>query len=106
MSVSTIFISGPMSGLADYGRENFAKAEAMLRSRGYAVLNPAVLPTDLPGTAYMPICLAMLSQADAVYVLDGWEHHSGCLIEVAFAERQGLPIIKSFTEESPGRKGQ
>lgn len=92
MQVSTIFISGPMSGLADYGRENFTKAEAMLRSRGYAVLNPAVLPTDLPEKAYMPICLAMLSQADEVYALDGWEKHEGCLIELAYAARQGKPV--------------
>lgn len=91
-----IYLSGPMTGLPDLGREAFNRAEQRLRAAGHKVLNPACLPTDLPRAAYLPICLAMLEQADAIYLLDGWEDSVGAEIEWEFAKYQGL---RYFSED-------
>ena len=83
-----LYIAGPMTGLPDLGRKAFNDAERELRERGYLVLNPACLPTDLPDEAYMPICFAMLEQCDAIVMMPGWEHSIGATLEVLFATQQ------------------
>lgn len=91
-----IYISGKMTGLPDLGRGKFFDAEKKLREKGFAVLNPASLSEDMPRERYMPICLAMVAQADYVLVLDDWVDSIGAALEVAYADYQGIPII---TEE-------
>ena len=88
-----VYIAGPMSGIEDYNRPYFFKAEGELRAMGHKVLNPAVLPTDLPDEAYMPICLAMIDQCDAVCLLDGWEQSQGAVLEAVYAQRCGKDQI-------------
>ena len=90
----TVFISGKMSGVANYNRDAFFAAEGELRAQGHKVLNPAVLPTDLPETAYMPICLAMLDVCDAIYMLTGYEDSLGAGIELSYARRQGKIVLQ------------
>lgn len=84
-----VYIAGPMSGIEDYNRPAFMEAERVLRTRGFIVLNPAILPTDLPSEAYMPICMAMITQADIVFMLPGWETSNGAAIERQYALYQG-----------------
>ena len=91
---NVIYIAGPMRGLPDLGREAFRHAERFLIGRfGWTVINPAILPTGLPGTAYMPICLAMLGQADTIGLLPGWEDSAGANLELAFAKETGKRVI-------------
>lgn len=92
-----IYIAGKMSGLPDLGRKHFREAEKRLKEAGYIVLNPAVLPRGMDSARYMPICLAMLEQADAVYMLQGWSGSAGAQIERAYAQYQG----KEIWEELP-----
>ena len=84
-----VFISGPMTGMPDFNRAAFFRAQEFLEENGFTVLNPAILPTDLPETAYMPICLAMLDQCDCFFMLDGWVHSEGAGIELSYAMKQG-----------------
>jgi len=86
-----IYIAGPMRGVADY-RNNFDAAEAFLSWKGWAVLNPAMLPEGLKSDAYMPICLAMLNAADAICLLKGSSASQGAMIEQRFADYQGKPV--------------
>ena len=88
-----IYIAGPMAGLKNENRPVFAEAAETLRSMGYVVLNPAVLPTGMPRERYMPICLAMLEQADAIYLLRGWEDSRGAAVEYLLAAYQGKEIL-------------
>lgn len=91
----TVFISGPMSGLADFGRTNFKIAESELRERGYKqILNPAVLPLGMARERYLPITLAMLEAADTVYMLKGWRNSLGATLEHRYAQYQGKNIIE------------
>lgn len=69
-----VYIAGPMSGLPNFNRAAFNHAHFHLWSKGHIVLNPARLPDGLTQGEYMDICLAMLRCADAIYMLEGWEH--------------------------------
>lgn len=87
-----IYIAGPIKGHADY-IERFCEAQLHLERQGFVVLTPADLPEDMPEDRYMPICLAMLEQADAVYMLNGWETSKGASVEYLLAQYQGKQIL-------------
>ncbi len=92
-----IYIAGPMSGLPDFNRTSFNHAHVFLGAKGHVVLNPALLPDGLTQAEYMDICLSMLRCADAIYMLEGWEHSAGARAENALAEKLEMEII--FQEE-------
>ncbi|EEE2367514.1 DUF4406 domain-containing protein [Salmonella enterica] len=98
--MSIIYIAGPMTGKPDFNRTAFAVAARNLDARGYTVLNPAILPDGLTYEHYMDIGLAMLRGADAIYLLEDWEHSEGAKREFDLAVRLRLDIS---TPES--RKG-
>lgn len=83
-----VYIAGKITGEPNY-KAVFDEAEERLKEEGCIVLNPASLPAGMPSECYMPICLAMLQQADAIYTIRGWERSPGANIEKAFAEYQG-----------------
>ena len=89
-----IYLAGPMTGIDGFNREEFFKAEkTLLKLPNVTVLNPAALPVDLPEKAYMPICLAMLEQADVIALLPGWEGSEGAVLEKQYAERQRKKVL-------------
>ena len=90
---NVVYIAGKMRGLPDLGRGQFNAAEERLRAKGYKVLNPARLPDDLPEECYMPICLAMLDQADTIALLPTWEDSNGAKIEVAYGAETGKVVL-------------
>lgn len=90
---SIIYIAGPMKGVENANRPAFAEAAERLRSLGYVVLNPAVLPVGMPLERYMPICLAMVQAADIICMLDGWGRSRGANIELDFAKYQGKDVV-------------
>lgn len=96
-----IYIAGPMTGLPELNRPAFMEAEKALTEAGFVVLNPAWLPVGLPPEKYMPICLAMLDAAEAVYLLKGWGISHGTLIERSYALYQGKAV---FEPEREGEK--
>ena len=88
-----IFLSGKMTGLSDYGRAAFRAAESELTDAGNDVLNPAILPACVQRERCLPITLAMLDAAEAVYMLRGWEDSPGARIEHEYAKYQGKTIL-------------
>lgn len=90
-----VYIAGPMTGLPENNRRAFYSAAAKINSLdGLTALNPAVLPGNLPESGYLPICMAMIDAADAVYILDGWERSLGARCERLYAKRQGKLILE------------
>lgn len=91
-----VYISGKITGTSDY-LERFTRAEAMLRAKGYTVINPAkvtaCLPKSLSWEEYMAVALAMLALADAVYFLRGWRDSNGAVIERGVADDMGKEIL-------------
>lgn len=99
-----VYIAGPMSGIPGFNRKAFSNAERMLRNLGFRPINPAMLPTDLPEEAYMPICFAMLEQCEAIYCLQGWEQSKGALMEMSKAMELGLKKLEAPDLIPPERK--
>ena len=95
-----IYISGKMTGLPDLGRQKFMETQSQLEMYGHTVLNPALLPPGLEKSAYMPMCLAVVDAAEAVYMLDNWKQSPGAQLEHDYAMYQGKLIIYSTEEVS------
>lgn len=91
-----VYIAGPMNGLPHGNKPAFMEAQRQLEEMGCIVLNPAMLPDGLPTDAYMPICLAMVQQADALYCLPGWVDSLGAAVERQFALYQHKPIFEDI----------
>lgn len=87
-----IYISGPITGMPDGNYKAFADAEELLEEQGFIVLNPRSLPEGMQQDRYMPIALAMLQQADAIFLLDGWVRSGGAMIERQLAIYQSKEI--------------
>lgn len=93
-----VFISGAITGIDGY-RKIFATAERWLLEQDCTVLNPAVLPpSGLEWDAYLRITMAMVREADVVYVLQNWEHSKGVREELALAARLDKEIIYESRE--------
>lgn len=98
MSKPIIYIAGPMRGYEDYNTAAFNNKEKVLRELGYLVINPSLLPKDLPGNKYMPICLAMLRECDAVIMLEGYLNSEGAMVEYSYAIQCNIPVVTSTSE--------
>lgn len=89
----TVYISGKMRGLENYGREKFKAAEEYLKSLGVIVINPSNLPDDIPTEKYMPICIPLLEASDCIYMLDNWQDSVGAQAEYSYAKCQNKLIL-------------
>lgn len=106
-----VFISGPMTGLPDWNRAEFERAERELFGLGAdKVFNPACI-APMPGEpsrpheAYMAKTLNVLTRLDytgipnrpyydCIVMLDGWWASDGARIERAVAEAIGIDVVE------------
>lgn len=96
-----IYLSGPITGDKAY-RQKFKSAAVQLKTRGYAVVNPAELDDVLPVEAMtweqiMDVCMDLLGRCEALVQLPGWETSRGCQREYGYA--QGADMIVLPIEE-------
>ena len=114
-----IYISGPISGLdRNEVIENFSNADLLLRKNGYSTSNPTnalvfrhpriyrllerVLGEDGAYRTVLVYDLWLLSRADTICMIDGWQLSRGAKIEEGFAFRLG--IVRSHTYDPKQQK--
>lgn len=90
-----VYLSGPMAGVENY-KLKFAFCALALKERhpDWAILNPAAgIDPEVPDRLGFTAALMMLTQADAICMLPGWEDSRGCMAEREVAARLGLEIL-------------
>ena len=94
-----VYIAGPMSGLPQHNYPAFNRAEEKLAALGYTVLNPVHVDllndTGKPQAWdwYMRKTIAMLVEADAVALLEGWQKSTGARLEKHIALELNMPAM-------------
>ena len=78
-----IYLAGSITDDPNY-KNKFDEAEEYLKSLGYTVLNPTVLPEGMPYEDYFPICFAMIDVADCMVVIDGIGTSNGVKMEIDY----------------------
>lgn len=95
-----IYISGPITGTNDY-MERFAKAQKYLESKGFSVVNPALVNSNLPEDTtyeeYMRMSFTMLDMCDHIYMLSGYGKSAGALMELSKAYELDLNVLYEKT---------
>ena len=118
-----VYISGKIGEevISDATRQKFARAEKMLKAKGYDVFNPAdpewqyiqsrcfdmekgnALFTNMPNDWYSYILLKdliKLALCDAIYMLADWEYSHGCHVELDFAFATGKKLLWEVEEDA------
>ena len=102
---STIYIAGPMRGYPQYNYEEFFYWSRMFRTSGYKVLNPAAKDVDKwldDGWVFSEDEWELVieedlqwikDEADALFMLHGWEDSEGANMEKELADDLDLPVF-------------
>lgn len=97
---TTVYLSGPMSGLPDLNYPTFHAAAHALRLLGYSVINPAEFKTTTEGMteaeawrAYMQVDIKALVDCDAIVMLPGWPESRGATLERSIAQGLQMPVM-------------
>jgi len=91
-----VYISGPMTGHANFNAPAFARVENWLRNMGNEVFNPArnaANDNTRPRKDYMRRDIEALLRVDAIALLPGWQESAGAMLEFCIACELGLEII-------------
>lgn len=94
-SGNRVYLSGPMTGIADFNFPAFHAAAERWRQIGYDVVSPAESydgRTDLPRPTYLRKDIQALLSVDGIVMLAGWEKSKGATLEHSIAEELGLTI--------------
>lgn len=91
------YISGPITGNPDY-KKQFAWATRQLTRLGYDVINPAALNQVVPieeltYETIMEIDMLLLSKADYLIQLPGWENSKGANRELGYAQATDKIVV-------------
>lgn len=98
-----VFISGPMSGYADYNRPAFMAAEKLLKDDGFDAFNPAWMDvgTEWTSKELLNIDICALSHCDAIFHIHGWERSYGAVFEDLYAHKSNIPMLM-YACKKPG----
>lgn len=111
-----VYISGKIGEevLSEATRQKFAKAEQMLKAKGFETFNPTtsglgahaeslVKAADYKTTFYQEILLCdlvQLAQCDAIYMLADWSKSNGANVELDFAVATGKGRFWELEEDA------
>lgn len=107
--MSTVYVSGPIT--YHTGEDRFAPVAALLEELGHVPVNPKDIPkcpdescVKLPheqerGWKHSWACClkydlaSMLSECDAILMLDGWQDSHGARLELTVASAVGFTVL-------------
>jgi len=97
-----IYLAGKITDLPfEVAVENFADAEQFVTAHGYVALNPMTLFPKQAGWQWHDYMLAdlriVLTEAEAIFMLDNWQTSKGARIEHAIARELGIPVFYAAT---------
>lgn len=93
-----VYLSGAISGDKDY-MAKFKAYEGAIKANhpDWEVINPArvgeTLPDSFSHADHMDIDFALLSKADRMYQLPGWQESMGACMEYGYARAKGILVI-------------
>lgn len=90
-----VFICQPMFGKTDeeIKKERY-EIEIRLRVKGYELID-SYIDEDTDNPVYLlGESIKLLSTADYIYLMPGWENGRGCRIEKLVADSYNIPILK------------
>lgn len=92
-----VYLSGAVTG-NKWARTMFSAAESILDSRGYECINPqsigALFPQQFKHSDYMDVDYVLLSKADYIAMIPGYETSKGAMLELNFAKEHGIGILE------------
>jgi hypothetical protein len=95
--IDSVYISGPITGMKNNNFDEFDKAYNLLRKTIPIVKNPLKITDFMPISSihsdYMKMCLKELIFSSAIYMLHGWWHSRGAIVELIVAKACGLKIM-------------
>ena len=84
-----VYLAGKITGEESTYKEKFNTKCKELKSKGYIVMNPSVLPDGFEHQEYIHICKAMIDVCDLVYFMPCWIDSKGANLERDYAVRIG-----------------
>lgn len=113
MKKQRVYISGPMTGWPrEVYMRRFNVADRVLKNYGYQTLNPTRVwacrwPWLYRLVGYRLTLLydlwLLMTRADRIFVLPGWEKSKGASIEVEVARVLDIPQVNGFIEQEVER---
>lgn len=92
--MSTLYISGPMTGFVQHNYPAFFEAEDLLVEAGFVTLNPARHPIDgRSWEDYLRRDISDVLVSTGVATLPGWENSRGATLEVYIARSLSMPVF-------------
>lgn len=101
-TMSTIYISGQMTGLTEREyRKKFKNAEEHLKKAGWKTIDPSKIMAGnhIDRAELLWIDLKTLMECDAVYMLNNWTESLGATAEYHFAKAIGKQILFEAEEK-------
>lgn len=99
-----IYLSGPMTGMADWNREAFGEAARYLRNMGAQVFNPAFSAPVGKGEPHSSYILRDIHELtsnmggkpyyDMLAQLPGWDRSRGAQVELIVARACGIEVFE------------
>jgi hypothetical protein len=95
-----IYLAGPMRGIIEFNFPAFMAMATMLRAQGHTVYNPAEHDMEHVTAGKFSLNKALAAdlawiclEADAVYLLPGWQRSKGATAEYATARALGIKTL-------------
>jgi hypothetical protein len=88
-----VYLSGPMTGIADNNFPAFHQWAAKLRAEGFDVVSPAEIQEAGDWEACLRADLRELCTCEGLALMPGWETSRGAHLELHVAHRLGLRVL-------------